>query len=616
MFCRFVIAVARLLYIILLCFMRDGYARYNRRQMTPMIIAAAADDASGGRGADKRQKWLRFDAVERIISARAVDEVCDVVAAADDYTKKGGYVAGFVCYESAPAFDKAQVIRGGGNDDNHHSIPLAWFALCPSPPKPYALTASADAASAKHIVGKWRAETTKAEYVKVINNIHRRIRAGDVYQINHTWRTHARFAGLARSWFADIAKAQPSQWSFFVETDEWAVCSVSPECFFSAADGIVEVKPMKGTRPNKPGAAKQLAKSAKDRAENLMIVDMIRNDLARLPDAGNILAAPLLHIEEYPTVLQMTSTVRCRSNAGLIDMFGALFPCASVTGAPKIAAMRAIAELELSPRGVYCGACGWAHKDKARFNVAIRTAVINKQKGNICYGAGSGIVADSTGGGEWRECHNKTMILSAPPPPLLIETMRAENGEVALLAFHLRRLTAAAKCLGFAINRAKVKANIMTAALRATNAKLRLTMNADGKTTLQTSPPPKREKALKLCILPAPSLLFCRHKTNRRAGYDKLLQKARAAGFDDALLVNKKGEITETCIANICANIGGEWLTPPEECGLLPGVLRAKMIQSGKLKEKKINAESIPQKLYRLNAVRGMQKIIPVRAIV
>ncbi|MGI9338120.1 MAG: aminotransferase class IV, partial [Gammaproteobacteria bacterium] len=342
----------------------------------------------------------------------------------------------------------------------------------------------------------------------------------------------------------------------------------------------------------------------------LMIVDMVRNDLARLPDARNITAAPLLQIEEYPTVLQMTSTVHCQSNAGLGAIFGALFPCASVTGAPKIAAMRAIAELELSPRGVYCGSCGWAGGDKARFNVAIRTAVIDKTKGAICYGAGSGIVADSTGGGEWRECHNKTAILSAPPPPLLIETMRAEKGEVALLPLHLRRLTAAAKQLGFVINRAKVRQQIADAATKAQKAKLRFTMNAGGRITLQVSPLPRRQTA-KLCLLSAPPLLFCRHKTNRRAGYEKLLQKAQSLGFDDAVLINQKGEITETCIANICAHIGGELLTPPLECGLLPGVMRAKMMQSGELKEQKLTPEDLHRaaKLYRLNAVRGLQKI-------
>lgn len=549
---------------------------------------------------------MRFGAPDRVITARAIDEVGAVVAAADDYAKGGGYVAGFVCYEAAPAFDDAHVVKPGGCG----VVPLAWFALCPAPPKPARLAASIDAAAAKHIVGKWRAEVGKQQYLQTIKDIRRRIGAGEVYQVNHTWRMHAKFAGLPLSWFADIARAQPSQWSFFVETDEWAVCSASPECFFSAAAGVVEVKPMKGTRPNKPGAARQLATSEKDRAENLMIVDMVRNDLARLPDAGNIRAASLLRVEEYPTVLQMTSTVRCQSNAGLSQLFGALFPCASITGAPKIAAMRAIAGLELSPRGVYCGACGWACKDAAKFNVAIRTAVIDKSGGMISYGTGSGIVADSTGNGEWRECHNKTMILAAPPPPLLIETMRAEDGNVALLPFHLRRLSAAARQLGFSFNRAKAKRDIVAAATMATKAKLRLTMDTGGTITIQTTPLP-RQSVARLCLLPAPPLLFCQHKTNRRAGYEALLKKARDKGFDDAVLVNANGEITETCIANICAKINGKWLTPPTECGLLPGTMRAAMIKTGALKEQKLTPADLHRasEIARINAVRGIQKI-------
>ena len=469
----------------------------------PLIVAATS---IGG--------WQRFGAPERIVQARTIGEVGAVIAAADDYAKGGGYVAGFVSYEAAPAFDNAQVVRESTKQQS--VVPLAWFALCSAPPCHCRLLPSKDAADAKHIIGKWRRETGKADYLKTINDIHRRIRAGEVYQINHTWRMHSGFAGAPLSWFADIARAQPSQWSFFAETEDWAVCSASPECFFSSGGGGIVAKPMKGTRPNKPGAAKQLATSAKDRAENLMIVDMIRNDLAKLSDSRNIIAAPLLQVEEYPTVLQMTSTISCQSNARMGDIFAALFPCASVTGAPKIAAMEAIRELELSPRGVYCGACGWADKLQARFNVAIRTAVIDKSQGIISYGAGSGIVADSTGGGEWQECANKAAILSAPPPPHLIETMRAENGEVALLPLHLQRLTAAARALGFAINRAAVQRTITTAAAKINkSAKLRLTLHTEGKTTLQTTQLPKQQTP-KLCILKSPPIMFCQYKTNRR----------------------------------------------------------------------------------------------------
>ncbi|MGI9305891.1 MAG: chorismate-binding protein [Gammaproteobacteria bacterium] len=544
--------------------------------------------------------WLCFPPPKKIFTARRADEVSDVISAAQN---AGAFAAGFAAYEAAPAFDSAHRTRAA-------PPPLAWFAVADTPPQPALLPPPS-----AHFCGRWRAAIRKTEYCNAVREIQRQITKGNVYQVNFTYPLRARFAGSPLSFFAALCARQPSPWRFFAETENWAVCSASPECFFERRGETLKSRPMKGTRPASPRAAAQLAASRKDRAENLMIVDMLRNDMSRIGDARRVRAEALLEIEEYPTVAQMTSTVACESAAPLADIFAALFPCASVTGAPKIAAMNIIAALEKTPRRVYCGACGWAGGEGARFNVAIRTAFVDKKEGRAEYGIGSGIVADSSASAEWRECQSKAEILIPSAPPFLMETMRAEKSGVALLSRHLARLAKSARYFGIPF-RPKNAAALTRETCEKLSAPsvLRLYLPANGKLRAECRPLPPAKKTPRAILSAAPvraENILLRHKTSQRENYETALAEASKRGFDDAILQNERGEITETCIANIAAKINGKWQTPPVNCGLLPGVQRAALLAQKTISEKILTAADLQtaEKICRLNAVRGMEEI-------
>ena len=543
-----------------------------------------------------------FAQPSQIFVARHLREVAPVIAAAEAATKAGAYVAGFVGYEAAEVFDSAQQTHKPGG-----VTPLAWFVASDSPPKETVLPPPE-----AHFCGRWRPAMRRLDYVAAVKHISEKIAAGDVYQVNLTYPMRARFAGCPLSFFAEIGARQPSPWRFFAETEEWAVCSASPECFFEYRGGVLRSVPMKGTGRAELGAAAKLSASAKDRAENLMIVDMLRNDMSKLQNAKNVRAEALLEVSEYPTVTQMTSTVACDTNAGLGDVFAALFPCASVTGAPKIAAMQTISALEKEPRGVYCGACGWADGGGARFNVAIRTAVVNKMEGAVEYSVGSGIVADSSASAEWEECRTKAGILHAELPPCLIETMRVDDdGEIPLLLRHVMRMSKSARHFGIRFNRRAVLEKVRKYA--SPKSVLRLCLRSDGEITTETKPlpPPQKPRVLLSDFRMNSQNSLLRHKTSRRRDYESALSEARARGFDDAVLQNERGEITETCIANIAVSINGRLKTPAKTCGLLPGTLRAELLAGKTMRETVLYPEDLrrAEKVFRLNAVRGLEEM-------
>ena len=576
----------------------------------PRIVAPFPDPSGDG-----ENQWLVLARPRRILSAHSSDEVPPLLREVDSEIARGNIAAGFVCYESAPAFDAAQPVHSHpphSHPPHSHSspspqIPLAWMMICDSLPQPQPLPPRREC-----VAGKLRAGISESEHFAAVTAIKKQITSGDVYQVNHTHPLRAGFAGDPLALFAEFARLQFSPWMFFAETDAWAICSASPECFF-LRDGVrLESRPMKGTRP--PEAAAELEKSEKDRAENLMIVDMIRNDMSRIPGAASVRAGPLLRVETHATVAQMTSSVKCEipAQTGLAEIFAALFPCASVTGAPKIAAMRAIRELERSPRGAYCGACGVAFGARARFSVAIRTAVIRKDSGELRYDVGGGIVSDSSPESELEETRVKASLFSKIPPALLIETMRAAEGKVALLERHLSRLSGSAARLGFECDAESVCAALKKAAADLGAGKLRLTLNAAGEFEVESAPPP-RPGSLRMGVADAPVFSgdeLLRNKTNRRAVYDSALAEAKARGWDDAILQNENGELTETCVANLALEIDGALLTPSAECGLLPGVLRAEMLARGELREAKLTPQDLRRAdaVFRLNALRGMEK--------
>ncbi len=358
----------------------------------------------------------RFARPSGLRIAHRIDEVSPALAWAQGRARAGCWVAGFVAYEAAPAFDPAFAVRRGG------SLPLAWFAAFPE--GDFAAAPDADGTLPASL--RWRTAMSRGDAGAAIAAIRARIAAGGVYQVNLTTHLETAWESDAPAWFETLRASQPDGYCADLDLGTHRIVSVSPELFFDwNEEGILITRPMKGTAPrdadpdHDAGFARHLRESAKERAENLMIVDLLRSDLGRIARTGSVRVDSLFDVVALPTVWQMTSTVRCRTRTevGLPDVFGALFPCGSITGAPKIAAMRAIAEFEPGPRGVYCGAVGLLRPGgHATFNVAIRTVAVDVAARRAQCGIGSGITYDSTAAGEWAEWMAKTRFLRASPP--------------------------------------------------------------------------------------------------------------------------------------------------------------------------------------------------------
>ena len=373
----------------------------------------------------QRRRWLCFGEPIRVLKAKSTDQVLAALHEAEQAVEAEGlYAAGFVAYEAAPGFDpalRAQRVR------EQLDIPLLWLGLFH---EPEVWSDLPDAALA-HTPGPWEPAIDRATYRQAVAAIKEQIAAGYTYQINYTFPLVADFKGEPWPLFIQLAAAQRGRYAAYVDTGRHVVCSASPELFFQRADGVLTSRPMKGTAPRGRTLTEDEAQRAwlfaseKNRAENVMIVDMIRNDMGRVAEVGSVRVPELFEVERYPTVLQMTSTVTSRTNASFADIFKALFPCASITGAPKVSAMGIIADLEPAGRGVYTGAIGYlAPGGRAQFNVAIRTVVVDRQTGRATYGVGSGVVWDSDADEEYDECLLKARVLAAKRPDFeLLETM-------------------------------------------------------------------------------------------------------------------------------------------------------------------------------------------------
>ncbi|GBG01017.1 aminodeoxychorismate synthase, component I [Azospira sp. I13] len=470
---------------------------------------------------------------------------------------------------------------------------------------------------------------TAEDYGRAVQRIRDYIAAGDCYQVNFTFPLTFRHYGHPLALYARLRQRQPTPLGGLLLTPQRQVLSLSPELFVEGRDGLLTTRPMKGTAPRggdpaaDAAARAALAASAKDRAENLMIVDLLRNDLGRLAAIGSVQVPRLFDIEAYPTVFQMTSTVTARApQATLGDVLAALFPCGSITGAPKLRAMEIIDELEATPRGLYTGALGAVSPDgDFRFNVSIRTLELDGQGGGQL-GVGSGIVIDSEPQAEYRECLLKARFLTDLDPGFsLIETLRLENGHFPDGPLHCRRLAESASALGFAHDPARVQETLTALALAHPEGdfRARLTLNKAGDLATLLVP---------LELMPGPWQVhlsphrldsrryLLRHKTTARQLYDVELQRVMAlpGGFD-ALFLNERGEVCEGARSNVFARIGGQLVTPPLACGLLPGILRQRLLASGAAVEGLLSLEDLQgaEALFMGNALRGL---IPVDLVI
>ena len=464
-------------------------------------------------------------------------------------------------------------------------------------------------------IGNLTAGIDEKQYADAVDCIRDYIFAGDCYQVNFTFPLNFAWFGHPAALYARLRARQPVRYGGFLGDDKGGIVSLSPELFLEKAGERLITRPMKGTLARDRPAA-HLQASLKDRAENLMIVDLLRNDLGRVAASGSVVVEQLFAIEDYPTVWQMVSQVSARvPGVSLADILSALFPCGSITGAPKVRAMQIIAELENTPRGLYTGAFGWIAPDgDLRLNVAIRTLELAADRTGRM-GIGSGIVADSTAPSEWRECLLKAGFLRDCDPGLrLIETLRREAGQYPRLSGHLARLQHSAAWFGFGYDEAAVRQRL--AAMPASGVwRVRLTLDKAGAIDVQAFPLGDEPASPRLARLATTTIDSAdplrRHKTTARQLYDEALRGLDAdSPVFDVLFLNERGELAEGARSNVFVERDGRLLTPPLASGALPGVLRADLLASGRAVEAVLWPVDLQQGFWLGNALRGL---IPVR---
>lgn len=565
------------------------------------------------------ERWLHFSRPVEAVQARSAADVplmlSRVVQAVDG---DGLHAAGFITYEAAPGFDSALAVHPGG------PLPLLWFGLY-QPPQVWERLPT----GGSYTLSDWQPSQPFDRYQEAIGQIKEAIARGDTYQVNYTMALRAAWSGDPWGLFVDLANAQRGGYAAFIDLGRHAICSASPELFVQIDGDRVVSKPMKGTAPRGRTLDEDrqrmaaLSASAKDQAENVMIVDMIRNDLGRIAHFGSVHVPNLLQVERYPTLLQMTSTVEARSDAPLDAILAALFPCASITGAPKVRTMQLIAGLEGGPRGVYTGAIGYLSPGRrARFNVAIRTVLVDQPAGQASYGVGSGIVWDSDTDAEYDECRLKAQVLTRRFPDFeLLETMRwtAQSG-VPRLERHLARLAGSAEYFGFRLDLPAVRSRLaaLSPASLPDPARLRLLVNRQGELRLEIYPLEPAAAAAPVRLGLARTAVdedevFLYHKTTQRAVYERA--RAGRPDCDDVLLWNRRGELTESSVANLALALNGRLVTPPVASGLLAGVLRAELLESGEIQEQVLTLDDLArcQGIYLLSSLRGRRQAVWIK---
>nr|WP_242035614.1 MULTISPECIES: aminodeoxychorismate synthase component I [unclassified Leptolyngbya] len=571
------------------------------------------------------QQWLWFHEPVQLHVASDIESVSTVLETVEREAHAHHlYAAGFVAYEAAPAFDSAFVTKPAGN------FPLVWFGLYRQP-EIITLPAITDAVIPEF---SWQRSISEADYRSALDHVKECIRRGETYQVNYSFRLQAPAAfGSATStdltpwaFFLHMIRAQGSGYGAFVQTEGWAIASASPELFFQRTGRELISKPMKGTAPrglwfeDDQAQAEGLRHSEKNQAENLMIVDMVRNDMGQIADIGSVTVPHLFEVEQYPTLWQMTSTVRCTTDASLTEIFRALFPAASITGAPKARTMQIIAELETSPRHIYTGTIGYIRPNgDAQFNVAIRTVLSDRpqppQLPHAEYGVGGGIVWDSEKASEFQECFTKARILTHCPPDfdLLESLLWTPQDGYFLLEQHLQRLLKSARYFGRHVDIAQLHQDCaaFVKTMLPQPHKVRLQVQQSGEILLQAQPlePFNTPYSLPLARYPVnPNHPFLYHKTTYRQVYQQAIAAARA---QDVLLWNDRHELTESCIANLVVEWDGQLVTPPLSCGLLPGVYRSYLLEQGKIVERVVRVEDLPKcsRVFLINSVRGLWEV-------
>ncbi|NIA14805.1 MAG: aminodeoxychorismate synthase component I [Nitrospiraceae bacterium] len=548
----------------------------------------------------------RLTAPVEVLCAQNLAEVAPCLHRIEKAVEQGLYAAGYLSYEAAPAVNPLLTTHDTGD------FPPLWFgiyrAMETAPPRraqPPAFT-----------IEPWEAEVGEKTYIEAVAQVRELIAAGDTYQVNYTFPMHASFSGDPVNWFHHLCRAQRADHAAYVDTGRFKILSASPELFFRLDGHTLETKPMKGTRPRglwpeADGQAREdLTRSEKDRAENVMIVDLLRNDMGRISDIGSVTVERLFDVERYETVWQMTSTIRSKTSAPPTQLLRALFPSGSVTGAPKVRTMQIIRQIEPHPRGVYCGAIGWFGPDRqAQFNVPIRTVTIDEETARARYHIGSGITWGSAADAEYAECYDKAAVLTCRRPEFeLLESLLHDSGGYWLLDEHLQRLADSAAHFGYRIDVDEVRDALLELARSFGSAplKVRLLAGESGSFRLESAPA-TTAVPVRVGFARTPvdeSDVFLYHKTTHRGVYAKA--KASRPDCGDVLLWNRRGEVTESTTANVVFEIGGRLVTPPVKCGLLAGTMRRRLLAEGTIHEQVVTKADMTRaaSIRLINSVR------------
>jgi para-aminobenzoate synthetase/4-amino-4-deoxychorismate lyase len=573
-----------------------------------------------------KSEWLHFTDPYRLIKAESLNDVLPALDEIEQLIQANNwYAAGFLSYEAASAFDPALRTRASTTGLDEHStlrsareFPFLWFGLYPKPhsiglPKP----------TGEKEIFDWHPTTDCETYNSAIAKIKDLIAEGRTYQVNYTMRLQTEFSGNAWEFFLHFAQNQ-NQHAAYLDVGNYAICSASPELFFQLDGNIITCRPMKGTTRRGRTTAEDreqsdwLNHSAKNRAENVMIVDMVRNDLGRIAEIGSISVPRLFETQRYPTLWQMTSTVTATTRISLAGIFTALFPCASITGAPKVSTMNILAKLESTPRKIYTGTIGYiAPQRRAKFNVAIRTALIDRERNKAEYGVGGGIVWDSTSRDEYSEALLKARLLTEQHHPFsLLETMLWIREEGFFLRQkHLARMLDSAGYFDIPITKETLEEYLVQISSRLrTPQRVRVLLDQNGNLDSESSPfdlsAGKQPLQASLATEPIDSgHVFLFHKTTQHDVYD-----AARMGYedlDDVLLYNERGELTEFTIGNLVVELDGQLLTPAIACGVLPGTFRAHLLETGQIVERTIPVNQLTHctKIFRVNSIRRWQLV-------
>lgn len=617
-------------------------------RLPEFVLALAEAEPSSvllhtARCSEENRRSLLFRRPERVLEARSGEEMAEVFAQVERSRAEGLHLAGYFAYESGAYFEPGV---GALPQQPDGALPLVWLGCYAEPTifdhgtgrftsgDPGWTAAETDEAGCEAEDGSAMAAPRMAidrqEYERAIAAILERIRAGETYQANFT--SSVSFAvedGAALRLYRRLMDAQPVAYGAYLnlgrDAGEHRVLSLSPELFFRWQGERLVTRPMKGTMARgldgaeDEAQARRLRADAKNRAEHVMIVDLLRNDLGRIAQAGSVRVEDLFTVERYATLLQMTSTIAARigPTVGVEAIFRALFPSGSITGAPKVQTMRILAGLERRPRGVYCGAIGYlAPRREAVFSVAIRT--LELERGVARMGVGGGIVADSQADEEWRECLLKAGFLRESAREFaLIETLLWRDG-IALLERHMKRLEDSARYFDFAFD-AEAVGDAIQAATRGCETgqryRLRLLLDGDGRCGVEAHPAaavPRNGRVAMAGERVCSTDRFLRHKTTHRAVYDRWRAQAVQAGVEDFLFENERGELTEGTISNVFVEREGWLLTPPLSAGVLPGVFRAQVLETHpRARERTLTVADLERAdaIHLCNAVRGLYRV-------